>query len=153
MATKVNDAWQYMIYDAFGKLVAEYGVVSEGNGGVKYVQQDWQGSIRTITNSNGFVIGRTDHQAFGEDIGIGVGLRSVEQGYSADKATRQGYGLTERDEATGLNHTLFRKNESNAVGGLPDPYKGSIPFRTLNRSIGINVTNDPLNYVDADRVV
>jgi YD repeat-containing protein len=66
VATKINDVWQYMIYDAFGKLVAEYGVPSEGMGGVKYVQQDHQGSIRTVTNSNGFVLSRTDHQAFGE---------------------------------------------------------------------------------------
>ncbi|MGH9948963.1 MAG: hypothetical protein ACRD6X_17465 [Pyrinomonadaceae bacterium] len=26
VATKINDVWQFMIYDAFGKLVAEYGV-------------------------------------------------------------------------------------------------------------------------------
>lgn len=76
VATKINDVWQYMIYDAFGQLVAEYGVASEGMGGVKYVQQDHQGSVRTVTNSNGFVISRTDHQAFGEAIGSGVGLRN-----------------------------------------------------------------------------
>ncbi|WP_197730629.1 hypothetical protein, partial [Escherichia coli] len=30
VATKIYDVWQYLIYDAFGKLVAEYGVQAEG---------------------------------------------------------------------------------------------------------------------------
>lgn len=127
-----------MVYDAFGKLVAEYGVAAESIGGVKFVQQDWQGSVRTVTNSNGFVVARTDHPAFGEDIGVGVGLRKVEQGYSADKATTQGYGLTENEAATGQQHTWFRQLKTQAGHWrFPDPYKGlmrdlsnrSIPFR------------------------
>jgi hypothetical protein len=127
VATKINDVWQLMIYDAFGKLVAEYGVAAEGAGGVKYVQQDWQGSVRTISNNNGHIVARTDHQAFGEEIGIGVGLRKVEHGYSADKATRQGYGLTENDQATGQQHTWFRKLETQAGRwSSPDPYSDSM---------------------------
>jgi YD repeat-containing protein len=104
VATTVNDIWQLMIYDAFGKLVAEYGAAPQGTGGVKYIQQDWQGSVRTVSNSNGHITARTDHQAFGEAIGIGTGLRKIEHGYSADKATRQGYGLTGNDSATGQQH-------------------------------------------------
>lgn len=68
VATKINNIWKYVIYDAFGKMVAEYGAPPEGLGGVKFVQQDWQGSVRTVTNNNGFVIARTDRQAFGADI-------------------------------------------------------------------------------------
>jgi RHS repeat-associated protein len=150
VATKINDVWQYVIYDAFGKLVAEYGVASEGLGGVKYVQQDWQGSVRTTTNSNGFVVGRTDHQAFGNDVGYGVGQRSVEQGYSVGKVARQGYGLTERDDATGQDHTWFRKNENQAGRWTsPDPYNGSMNLgdpQSFNRYS--YVTSDPTNFVD-----
>ncbi|MBA2335854.1 MAG: RHS repeat protein, partial [Blastocatellia bacterium] len=151
VATKINDVWQYLIYDAFGKLVAEYGIASEGTGGVKYIQQDWQGSVRAVTNNNGFVVSRTDHQAFGEEIGFGTGLRSIEQGYSVDAATRQGYGLTERDDATGgLNHTWFRKNENRAGRWTsPDPYKGSMELgnpQSFNRYS--YVVNNPTNYVD-----
>ncbi len=65
VATKINNIWQYVVYDAMGKLVAEYGEKADGPGGVKYVQQDWQGSVRTVTNSNGFAVARIDHQAFG----------------------------------------------------------------------------------------
>jgi RHS repeat-associated protein len=150
VATKINDVWQYVIYDAFGKLVAEYGVASEGLGGVKYLQQDWQGSVRTTTNSNGFVVARTDHQAFGEDIGYGTGLRSIEQGYSVGKVARQGYGLTENDQGSGQQHTWFRKLETSAGRWTsPDSYKGSMRLFTpqsFNRYS--YVINDPVNFAD-----
>ncbi|MBK8151369.1 MAG: hypothetical protein IPK58_25040 [Acidobacteria bacterium] len=100
-----------MIYDAFGKLVAEYGgTVPQDEGGVKYYLQDWQGSVRAGLNAAGYVKSRTDHQAFGEPIASGIGLRTETQGFGAP-AIRHGYGLTENDPATGLNHTWFRKNE------------------------------------------
>ena len=128
VAEKINDIWQFMVYDAFGKLVAEYGGMQRTDeGGVKYLQQDWQGSVRVITNNSGFVIARTDYQAFGEEIGSGVGLRSTTQGYSTNLSTRNGYGLTERDESTGLNHTWFRKLENRAGRWTsPDPSKISM---------------------------
>ncbi|MBX3294857.1 MAG: hypothetical protein KF762_04025 [Acidobacteria bacterium] len=136
MATKINDVWQLMVYDAFGKLVAEYGVPAEGAGGVKYIQQDWQGSLRAVANANGHVVARTDHQAFGEEIGVGVGLRKIEQGYSADKATRQGYGLTENDESSGQQHTWFRKHENQAGRWTsPDPYNGSMRLARSENSV------------------
>ena len=150
VATKINDVWQYMIYDAFGKLVAEYGTASPGMGGVKYVQQDHQGSVRTVTNSNGFIVSRTDHQAFGETISSGVGLRSVNQGYGVDPSTRQGYGLTESDDSTGQQHTWFRKLETQAGRwSSPDPYRGSMNLgdsQSFNRYAYVG--NEPTNYVD-----
>jgi len=150
VATKINDVWQLMVYDAFGKLVAEYGVPAEGSGGVNYIQQDWQGSVRAVANSNGHVVARTDHQAFGEEIGVGVGLRKIEHGYSADRATRQGYGLTENDESSGLNHTWFRKLENQAGRWTsPDPYNGSMSVgnpQSFNRYS--YVENQPTNFVD-----
>ena len=150
VATKINDVWQLMVYDAFGKLVAEYGLSAEGAGGVKCIQQDWQGSVRAVANSNGHVVARTDHQAFGEEIGVGVGLRKIEHGYSADRATRQGYGLTENDESSGLNHTWFRKLENQAGRWTsPDPYIGSMSVgnpQSFNRYS--YVENDPVNFVD-----
>ncbi|MGH9948405.1 MAG: RHS repeat domain-containing protein, partial [Pyrinomonadaceae bacterium] len=150
VASKVNDVWRFSIYDAFGKLVAEYGQADEGAGGVSYIQQDSQGSVRTVSNSNGFVISRTDHTAFGESIPNGTGLRSTTQGYWGTVATRQGYGLTERDEATGLDHTWFRKNEGSAGRWTsPDPYNGSIDIddpQSFNRYSYVG--NQPTNFVD-----
>lgn len=60
VATKINDIWSFTIYDAFGKLVADYGSISPTDeGGVRYVLQDWQGSIRAVVSSSGFVQSRT----------------------------------------------------------------------------------------------
>jgi len=135
--------------------VAEYGQLADGVGGVKYVQQDWQGSVRTVTNANGFVVARTDHQAFGGTVGSGTGQRAIEQGYNTDPATRQGYGLTERDDATGLDHTWFRKSESAAGRWTsPDPYKGSMNLgdpQSFNRYS--YVQNQPTNFVDPTGLV
>ncbi len=143
VAEKVNDVWQFVIYDAFGKLVAEYGGSNpQDEGGVKYYLQDWQGSVRAGVNAGGYVKSRTDHQAFGEDIASGVGLRTTTQGYGAPATNRQGYGLTEKDSATGLNHTWFRKNENRAGRWTsPDPYNGST-------SVGDPQSWNRYSYVD-----
>jgi RHS repeat-associated protein len=149
VATKVNDIWQFVIYDAFGKLVAEYGTQGEGVGGVSYVLQDWQGSVRASVNANGFVQARFDFTAFGEEVSLGVGLRSLEQGYTGDTTTKQGYGLTEKD-SSGQNHTWFRKQEQRAGRWTsPDPYKGSMSLgnpQSFNRYS--YVENDAVNFVD-----
>ena len=150
VATKINDTWQYMIYDVFGKLVAEYGVPSEGIGGVKFIQQDSLGSVRTVTNSSGSVLARRDHQAFGEEIGAGIGLRTAAQGYTAELGTRQGFGSTENDLSAGQQHTGFRKLETQAGRWTsPDPYNGSMNTsdpQSFNRYAYVG--NDPLNSVD-----
>lgn len=91
----------------------------------------------------------TDHQAFGEEIGAGIGLRTAEQGFGNISGQRQGYGLTEKDE-TGLNHTWFRKNENRAGRWTsPDPYQGSMNLanpQSFNRYAYVG--NDPTNLVD-----
>ncbi|MBK7704825.1 MAG: hypothetical protein IPJ30_03385 [Acidobacteria bacterium] len=65
-------------------------------------------------------------------------------------SNRQGYGLTEKDPATGLNHTWFRKNENRAGRWTsPDPYNGSASVgnpQSWNRYS--YVESQPTNYVD-----
>ncbi|MBK7704837.1 MAG: hypothetical protein IPJ30_03445 [Acidobacteria bacterium] len=151
VAEKVDDVWQFVIYDAFGKLVAEYGgTAPQDEGGVRFYLQDWQGSVRAGLNAGGFVKSRTDNQAFGEPIEAGIGLRTTAQGFGAPASTRQGYGLTEKDSATGLNHTWFRKNENRAGRWTsPDPYNGSASVgnpQSWNRYS--YVVSQPTNYVD-----
>ena len=151
VATKVNDVWQFVIYDAFGKLIAEYGgLQATGEGGVKYVLQDWQGSVRATISNSGFVNSRTDYQVFGREIQTGVGLRTAQQGFGSGINTRQGYGLTESDEASGLNHTWFRKLENQAGRWTsPDPYNGSANVgspQSWNRFA--YVENQPTNFID-----
>ncbi len=75
---------------------------------INYVLSDIQGSTRAVMSNNGSssaVIARHDYLPFGEELFSGIGLRSSSQGYGATDRNRQKYGLTERDDATGLDHT------------------------------------------------
>ena len=151
VAERVNDVWRFSVYDIGGKIVAEYGGIgATDEGGVKYLLSDWQGSTRAVLSNTGNVRARVDYTAYGEEIQTGIGLRTSTQGFDNSTALRQRYGLTERDSATGLDHTWFRKNENR--GGRwtsPDPYNGSMSLgdpQSFNRNS--YVQNDPINFID-----
>ena len=152
VATQNGTAWRLMVYDISGQMICEYtsGTATAGIGTVQYLFADRQGSTRTITDSSGTVQGRLDYTAFGEDIGAGTGQRTSAQGYGNGSPTRQKYGMTEQDEATGLEHTDWRKNENRAGRFTsPDPYKGSMNTgdpQSFNRYT--YTQNDPTNFVD-----
>jgi RHS repeat-associated protein len=129
-------------------------MAASASSGIRYVLSDLQGSTRAVMNNNGVgtsaVIARHDYLPYGEEIWSGTGLRTSAQGFGAGDSIRQRYGLTERDEVTGLDHTWFRKYES-LSGRLtsPDPYSGSM---SISDSQSFNrysyVQNDPVNFVD-----
>lgn len=101
-------------------------------------------------NQGGSVLTRFDYQPFGEEIGAGVGQRTTSQGYGGSDSSRQRYALTERDEATGLDHTWWRKYEQSAGRWTsPDPFGGSMDIsnpQSFNRYAYVG--NDPINFVD-----
>ncbi|MEP6900602.1 MAG: RHS repeat-associated core domain-containing protein [Actinomycetota bacterium] len=151
VAEKISGVWRFLIYDLDSRLVAEYGgLQSADEGGVKYVLEDHQGSTRAILSNTGFVQARRDYQAFGEEIGVNVGLRTENKGFGTANNLRYKYGLTERDEATGLDNTWFRKYENQAGRWTsPDPFTGSINLanpQSFNRYS--YVENQPTNFVD-----
>lgn len=123
------------------------------SGGLKYVLLDLKGTTRAIMSNNGgssTVIARNDYLPFGEAIGAGLGLRTAGQGFGAINTNRWNYGMLERDSATGLDHTWWRKYE-NASGrwSTPDPYIGSMTIanpQSFNRYS--HVLNDPINLID-----
>jgi RHS repeat-associated protein len=150
VASMANGVLSVMVYDASGKLVAEYGTPSSQTGGTQYVFADHQGSTRVTLNQAGGVIARHDYQPFGEEIYAGTGLRSTTQGYDQSESVRQKYAGMERDESSGLSHTLWRKYDG--ISGrwtTPDPYGGSMTVgdpQSFNRYSYVN--NDPVNLVD-----
>lgn len=119
---------------------------------LKYVFTDAQGSGRALMNNTGSgtstIVSRHDYLPFGEEIWAGVGLRTIMQKYATTSKVRQKFALTERDEASGLDHTWFRKYESYAGRWTsPDPLAGTIANpQTLNRYTYVN--NDPVNATD-----
>ena len=158
-----------MVYDIFGQQVADYNgvtvqreniyrggqllAVKEASGGLSYVLTDVQGSTRALMNNNGStstITSRHDYLPFGEEIGANVGLRTTTQMYSQSDTVRRRFAMLERDDVTGLDHTLFRKYETRAGRWTsPDPYGGSM---TVNNPQSFNrysyVGNDPINLAD-----
>jgi len=150
VAERVNEVWRFAVYDAFGRLVADYGGLGQTDeGGVKFVQQDIQGSTRCVTSISGNVLGRMDYQAFGEQIPSNIGQRTAVGFMNAD-SIRHRYALTENDTATGLNDTWWRKLENRSGRWTsPDPYNGSMSLgdpQSFNRNS--YVQNDPVNFID-----
>jgi RHS repeat-associated protein len=150
VATIANGTTSYMVYDALGKLVAEYGQAASSTSGTSYVFLDHQGSTRVAMNQAGGVISRHDYQPFGEEILSGVGQRTTAQGYDQADGVKQKYAGMERDEATGMAHTLWRKYDSSSGRWTsPDPYTASMTTadpQSFNRYTYVN--NDPVNLVD-----
>ena len=119
---------------------------------LKYVLNDAQGSTRALMDNSGSgtstIVSRQDYLPFGEEIWSGIGLRTTTQKYGSTSKVRQRFALTERDEATGLDHTPFRKYDSFAGRWTtPDPLSGNVGNpQTLNRYAYVN--NDPTNLND-----
>jgi RHS repeat-associated protein len=125
---------------------------SSTSASLKYVLSDLQGTMRAVTNNNGSssaVIARHDYLPFGEEIWAGS-YRSSSYSYGVTDGNRQKYGLTERDDATGLDHTWWRKLESfSGRWTSPDPYNGSMAIANPQSfSRYTYVGNDPLNLID-----
>jgi len=101
----VNGQWRNMVYDIFGRSVAEYttagwmcdniyhgrGVVAmdEAGVGMSYMLADRKGSKRILMNASGGVVARHDYMPNGEEIQAGMGLRTTAQGYGATDNERQ----------------------------------------------------------------
>ncbi len=143
------DLINVLVYDAMGKLVAEYNSTTI-SGGTQYVMSDAQGSSRLVTSPQGVVLSRHDYLPFGEDSLNAVGMRSSISGYGGTDALRKKYAGMETNDATGMAHTLWREYDSfSARWTAPDPYNGSIDRnspQSFNRYSYVD--NDPLNKVD-----
>lgn len=97
------------VYDVTGRLVAEYNdSQQQPTGGTKYLTSDHLGSTRVVTAQNQGVAARYDYLPFGEEIGAGVGSRTVQMGYGASDTTRQKFTSKERDTESGLDYFLAR---------------------------------------------
>jgi RHS repeat-associated protein len=151
VATIANGTTHYLVYDALGKLLAEYGPAPTGAGGTQYVFADHQGSTRVVTSPTGGVISRQDYQPFGEELGA-VGMRSSDSSYGAANSARQKFAGMEKDDVSGMSHTLWRKYDGmSGRWTSPDPYDATMTIgdpQSFNRYAYVN--NDPVNQTDPD---
>jgi RHS repeat-associated protein len=129
------------IYDAAGKLVAEYSNQTSANPQISYLTTDHLGSPRINTDASGQVTARHDYLPFGEEIN--------RASYGNDDV-RNRFTSYERDNETNLDFAQARML-GNSLGRFtsPDPamlsMNGNNP-QSFNRYI--YVMNNPLLYTD-----
>ena len=118
------------VYDAGGKMVAEYSTVtaSQTEAKVSYLTNDHLGSPRITTDANGKVISRRDFMPFGEEI--------QRANYGSD-SVRQKFTGYQKDDETGLDFAEARYYNNThgrfmAVDPLLASGKSSNP-QTFNR--------------------
>lgn len=120
-----------------------------------------------VTKADGTVKARYDYLPFGEELGAGIGQRTVGMGYGGADSTRQKFTSKERDSESGLDYFLA-KYYSSAQGRFlsPDPYnvilakQMSKNFEAAESSfvdyLSVTqqwnrysyATNNPLKYID-----
>ncbi len=139
------------VYDAAGKLVAEYSTIVESaeDAKVAYLTADHLGSPRINTDRDGNVISRHDYHPFGEEILTAERTSGV--GYAADAIRKQFTGY-ERDNESDLDFAEARYFNSGhgrftSVDPLLESAEPSLP-QTWNRYV--YCLNNPLNLVDPD---
>jgi RHS repeat-associated protein len=137
------------VYDAAGKLVAEYStnVAPASTAKVSYLTNDHLGSPRINTDANGAVISRHDYHPFGEE--VFTTQRTTALGYAADTVRKKFTGY-ERDTETNLDFAQARYfNSSLGRYSSTDPLQAS-GFTSNPQSWNryTYVGNNPLNLTD-----
>lgn len=133
------------VYDAAGKLVAEYGGEQPQTTGTSYITQDHLGSTRIITGQNPTdVRGRYDYLPFGEELYIG------RSNYAGNNDIKQKFTGYEKDDETGLNYAKAR-HQNYTLGRFqsPDPLLSSGKTedpQSWNQYV--YARNNPLFYTD-----
>jgi RHS repeat-associated protein len=151
------------VYDAFGRLAAEYGDPSaEANCVTCYVTTDMLGSTRLVTDQLGNAVARYDYLPFGQTLtapssgGRGDVLCGGVTCYPQEGATTQAIG----QQFTGMMHDFdtgmdyfYARYYSSAQGRFTSsdiPFIDQYPGNPQSWNLYGYVRNNPLRYVDLD---
>lgn len=153
-----NGEMTVFVYDAMGKVVAEYSNQVQSNG-TRYVTFDTLGSTRVVTDAqglahsqNGAKGSRHDYLPFGEEIGISSVTNSGREsiaGYNLGNIRQQFTGYA-RDDETGLDYAQARYYAS-AQGrftGADRLIASAIPVQPQSWNRYAYCLNNPLAYID-----
>ena len=137
------------IYGASG-LVATIEPTAINSNGTRYTTPDHLGSPRVLTNSSAGVVSRHDYMPFGEELGAGVGGRTIGMGYIVSDGVRQKFTGYERDSESGLDFAEARYYSSgHGRFTTVDPLMASAVTanpQTFNRYSYVG--NSPLTLID-----
>jgi RHS repeat-associated protein len=137
------------VYDALGRLTAEYQVGATAGLQTRYLVQDQLGSTRLVTDGSGGVLRRSDYLPYGEEVPSGLGGRTL-TGYGADGGVRQAFTGQMRDVETGLDF-FGARFYSGALGRFtsPDPLLNSgRPWEPQSWNRYAYTLNNPLRFTD-----
>jgi RHS repeat-associated protein len=141
------------VYDAFGKLAAEYSNPGPLEPATSYLTADHLGSTRLVTGSNGAVQERHDYLPFGEELFAGTGPRTQEMGYPISEplgGVRQKFAGKERDAETGLDY-FGARYYSGAQGRFNSPDEPLMDQHMLDPqswNLYSYARNNPLRFFD-----
>jgi RHS repeat-associated protein len=153
-----NDSNGVVIRDYFYKgeeLLATATARTNGEYEYEYATADHLGSPRAWTDDSGNLVagGRHDYMPFGEELFVGYGVRTTNQGYAASgqaDGQRKQFGAREHDSETGLEYSDYRYySPTQGRFTSADPLNAS---STLIVPQGWNLysytINNPLKYTD-----
>ena len=138
------------VYDAFGKLAAEYSTVAPSDPGTHYPTVDHLGSTRLVTDAIGAEIERRDYLPFGEEVPSTVGNRGT--GSTSTLDDRHRFTGKERDTESQLDYFLARYYSSPMGRFLsvdPENAAASVANPQFWNAYAY-ADNSPLRYVDPD---
>ncbi len=141
----------YFVYDALGRLTAEYQAGATAGLQTRYLVQDQLGSTRLLTDGSGGVLRRSDYLPYGEEVPSGLGGRTL-TGYGADGGVRQSFTGQMRDGETGLDF-FGARFYSGALGrftSADEVFADQDPSDPMSWNLLAYVRNNPLRYTDPD---
>ncbi|HEY0429715.1 MAG TPA: RHS repeat-associated core domain-containing protein [Pyrinomonadaceae bacterium] len=135
------------VYDAAGKLAAEYSNQTNSNSQVSYLTNDTLGTPRINTDKNGNVISRHDYQPFGEEIATSQRIQGLS--YNSDEIMQK-FTSYERDSESDLDFAKARMYEySHGRFTSPDDFlSDTYTSNPQSWNLYVYVRNNPLNLTD-----
>jgi RHS repeat-associated protein len=156
VTTGMDGGTTIYVYDAFGKLAAEYSSATQSDAGSTFYRTtDHLGSTRVVSDQSGEVCEQRDYYPFGEQIPVSLGdSRHGVAGYGQTcGGLAQKFTAKERDAESGLDYFLARYYAS-SLGRFNsvDPLIGNLlrvvtPQRWNAYAYAVN---NPNVYVDPD---